>query len=420
VTDIKNGSLNQRIIMETIIRMIAIVVFAWCFNLHADSQVKWEHISSNEGALEAPNSGKEQTSSAVADFDNDGINDFCISERTAAPALVWYRRKPGGWDKYLVEQSKLTIEAGTIALDIDNDGDMDIVAGGDYQSNKVWWWENPYPDFQKDRPWKRYLIRDMGGNKTHDQIAADFDGDKRTDLVFWSQGDQTLYFSRIPSNPKILSEWKLIPVYKYYTDGQMEQHGTYPPFKGTNEHEGLAKGDIDGDGVNDIIGGGMWFKYLGEDKFSYNIVDGAYTFSRCAVGQLIKGGRPEIVLVVGDGWAPMYLYEYQNNTWLKKEIIPKVSNGHSLAVIDFDGDGNLDIWNAEMTLFNNSDATNRILLGDGKGNFPKELIISRGIDLHESEIADLDGDGDLDILGKPYDGDTPRLDIWLQNGTNLK
>lgn len=174
---------------------------------------------------------------------------------------------------------------------------------------------------------------------------------------------------------------------------------------------------IDGDGIQDVVGGGSWFKYIGNDKFSNNIIDGAYTFSRVAAGQLIKGGRPEVVMVVGDGWAPMYMYEYKNKTWIKNEIIPEVSNGHSLSIIDFDGDGNQDIWNAEMTLFNNTNATNRILTGDGKGKFTNEIVISRGIDLHESEIADLDGDGDLDILGKPYDGETPRLDIWLQNGT---
>jgi sugar phosphate isomerase/epimerase len=165
----------------------------------------------------------------------------------------------------------------------------------------------------------------------------------------------------------------------------------------------------------------MWFGYLGDDKFSFNDVDRSYPFSRVAAGQLVKGGRPEIVMVVGDGWAPMNMYEYKlinrDRYWGKKEILPKISNGHSLSLIDFDGDGNLDIWNAEMTLFENRTATNRILLGDGKGNFPKEIVISQGIDLHESEIADLDGDGDLDILGKPYDGDVPRLDIWLQNGT---
>lgn len=380
-------------------------------------QVKWVHKSSKSGDIEIPNAGKEQTSAAVADFDNDGINDFCISERTSAPAMVWYRRIADGWKRYVVEDSVLHIEAGTTAFDVDADGDMDIIAGGDWRTNEVWWWENPFPDFEKVSSWKRYLIRNSGENKIHDQITGDFDGDCKPDIVFWAQGDQTLYFTRIPANPKVLSEWKLIPVFKYFIDGQMEQHGTYPPFKGTNEHEGLAKADIDGDGIQDIVGGGSWFKYIGNDKFSNNIIDGAYTFSRSAAGQLIKGGRPEVVMVVGDGWAPMYMYEYKNNTWIKNEIIPKVSNGHSLSIIDFDGDGNQDIWNAEMTLFNNTNATNRILIGDGNGKFTNEIVISRGIDLHESEIADLDGDGDLDILGKPFDGDTPRLDIWLQNGT---
>ena len=380
------------------------------------SQINWIHISSKTDALEAPNAGKEQTSAAVADFDNDGINDFCISERTSAPALVWYRRITAGWKKYVVEDTVCFIEAGTVAFDIDSDGDMDIVAGGESKTNQVWWWENPYPDLEK-LSWNRFLIRNSGDTKIHDQMVGDFDGDDKPDLVFWAQGDQILYFTRIPANPKLLSEWNLIPVYKYYQDGQMEQHGTYPSFKGTNEHEGLAKADIDGDGVQDIIGGGMWFKYLGNDKFSFNTIDGAYTFSRCAAGQLIKGGRPEVVFVVGDGWAPLYMYEYQKNTWVRKEVVSKVSNGHSLAIVDFDSDGNMDIWYAEMTLGGNTKAVNRILFGDGTGNFLRDMIVSEGIDLHDSEIVDLDGDGDLDILGKPYDGDAPRIDVWLQNGT---
>ena len=390
---------------------------------HAQAQqnpINWVLISSKTGGIETPNGGGQQTSTAVADFDNDGINDFAVSERTIAPALVWYQRNDNGWKRYVIDDRKVTIEAGTIPCDVDNDGDMDIIAGSDAQGNEVWWWENPYPKFDPKKAWIRYSIVNTGGKKHHDQLIGDFDGDGKTDLVFWTQGDQTLYFTRIPSNPKILSEWNLIPVYKYYSDGQMEQRGIPPSFKWVNEHEGLTKADIDGDGIQDIIGGGMWFKYLGENRFSFNTIDVSYTFSRSAVGQFIKGGRPEVILVVGDGQGPMNLYEYTptlKNTWISKTIVPVVDNGHSISVIDFDGDGNLDIWNAEMTLNGNTDAINHILLGDGKGNFPHEIVISKGIDVHESEIVDLDGDGDLDILGKPYNGETPSLNIWLQNGT---
>jgi hypothetical protein len=411
-------------ILKRIIPLVFISGILLMDQVSGQEAVSWTHISSRNGGIEVPNQGKEQTSAAVADFDNDGINDFAISERTMAPALVWYRRGEKDWTRYIVDAGILHIEAGTTACDIDGDGDKDIIAGGDWRSNEVWWWENPSPDFNASKPWNRYVIRNTGNNKQHDQITGDFDGDGKTDIVFWAQGDNTLFFTRIPEKPKLQGSWHCIPVYTYFTDGQMEQRGTYPPFKGTNEHEGLAKEDIDGDGVLDIIGGGMWFRYVGNDRFASNIIDGSYSFSRCAAGQFIQGGRPEVMLVVGDGWAPLNLYEYKAvdnlNTWVARMILPKVSNGHSLAAVDFDGDGNLDIWNAEMTLFNNIHAVNHILLGDGKGNFPREIVISEGFDLHESEIADLDGDGDLDILGKSYDGDTPRLDIWLQNGTGIR
>lgn len=85
-------------------------------------------------------------------------------------------------------------------------------------------------------------------------------------------------------------------------------------------------------------------------------------------------------------------------------------------MIDFNRDGHLDIWVAEMRLGGkNPDARNMILLGDGRGHF-KRQIISEGIANHESKIADLDGDGDYDILDKPYGWQTPRLDIWINEG----
>ncbi|UCG57778.1 MAG: hypothetical protein JSU70_23300, partial [Phycisphaerales bacterium] len=55
----------------------------------AFGSTKWQHLSSKTGDLEAPNPGKQQTSSVVADFDSDGINDFAVTERTMAPSVVW-------------------------------------------------------------------------------------------------------------------------------------------------------------------------------------------------------------------------------------------------------------------------------------------------------------------------------------------
>jgi hypothetical protein len=224
----------------------------------------------------------------------------------------------------------------------------------------------------------------------------------------------------IPDNPEEIEEWDYTPVYTYSDDGEMEPPGKVPSWKGINEHEGLAAVDIDMDGVTDIVGGGWWFRYTGDDNiFMPNIVDASYSFSRAAAGQLIEGDRSEVVLVVGDGIAPMYLYEWVKGTWIKKILVQEVDNGHSLDIKDFNGDGHLDIFNAEMRFDPgyNPDAKMRILLGDGKGNFI-DYIINEGFSNHESRIADLDGDGDLDILSKPYAQGAPGFDIFLQNGTN--
>jgi len=163
------------------------------------------------------------------------------------------------------------------------------------------------------------------------------------------------------------------------------------------------------------VGGGRWFKHLGGNRFQPNLIDASYSFSRAAAGQLKKGGRPEVVLAVGDGWGPLNWYEWVKGTWEAHKLLD-VDNGHSLDLVDFDGDGNLDIFLAEMRLGGGNPGANiYILLGDGRGNF-KTTVVATGFGNHESKIADLDGNGTLDILGKPYNWEAPRLDLWLNSG----
>jgi hypothetical protein len=394
--------------------MRAIILVGGLALLSADP---WKHLSTATGDLPAPNKGTEQTSLTVADFDRDGFSDFIVTERTAADSVVLYRHVGNRWARYIIEPQPLHIEAGSVAVDVDGDGDLDFVAGGDWKSNEIWWWENPYPDFDPARPWKRHTIKNSGAPKHHDQAAADLDGCGKPEIVFWNQDAHGLFVAKIPADPRTAQQWPITQIYSYSADSEPPQRGRPAAFRGINEHEGLAIIDVDGDGKLDIVGGGRWFRNLGGLRFEENLIDPSYSFSRAAAGQLKKGGRPEAVFVVGDGEGPLNWYEWVKGTWQPHKIAD-INYGHSLSVLDVDGDGNLDIFCAEQRLNGeNPDSKIYIFYGDGAGNFTPS-IVDRGYDLHEAKMADLNGDGRLDIIGKPYNYQTPRLDIWLDVRSN--
>ena len=368
-----------------------------------EAALKWKHLSTKTGDLPVPNAGAQQTASLVLDIDKDGVNDFVITERSEAPAAVWYRRGKQGWTKYVIEAKPLHIEAGGAFADIDGDGDLDIVFGGDWMSNQIWWWENPYPHYDPATPWTRREIKNSGATQHHDQLFGDFDGDGRLELVSWNQGANALLWAPIPADPKNTQPWLLTEIYS-----------------NPSKSEGLDAADIDGDVKLDIVGGGRWFEYAGKGKFTPHVIDDEMKNTRAAVGQLKKGGRPEVVFVVGDGVSRLKWYEWTDREWLGHDLLgADVVHGHSLRLADMDGDGNLDVFCAEMGKWteNSPTADNPqpkmwIFFGDGKGNFRKEEV-ANSYGNHESRVADLDGDGDLDILGKPYNWEAPRLDIWL-------
>lgn len=395
-------------------RGVAALFVSFCFASPGQDPT-WENLSSKKGDLPVPGESTQQTGTVVADFDNDGVQDFVLGFRQKPPALVWYRKSGPGWTRSAIEQEFLTVEAGGAAFDIDGDGDLDLVFGADAQNADLWWWENPYPNFDAQASWKRRTIKRGGAKQHHDQVFADFKGIGRVQLVFWNQGSKTLYLAEIPSDPRPMDAWPLESIFTGRAGEQVEEAARYA--------EGASAFDVDGDGKLDLLAGNCWFKHEGGSKFTPIRV--GTIGGRIAAGKFKRGRTAQVVIAPGDGTGPLKWYEASGDplktaSWIGHVLLERVVHGHSLQLGDINGDGHLDIFAAEMAKWTNNsppdhpDAKAWIFYGDGRGHFRKTVLVA-GHGWHEARLADLDGDGDLDILNKPYTWETPRIDIWINS-----
>lgn len=168
---------------------------------------------------------------------------------------------------------------------------------------------------------------------------------------------------------------------------------------------GLAVGDLDGDGRDDLVTANVkgpkfplsvtWFDgRTGRRRF----IDRENAGNRphyVTTGDIDRDGRIDVALGDGGGFA-VYLNPGPNHLdgdW-PREAVDKLKGGTNVTLADVDGDGDLDVIGSA---------------GHGVGiwwysnpEWNKRPIDSGLRDVHALDAADLDGDGDIDVAAGSY------------------
>lgn len=405
----KNHSMTITLIVVTAVLFLSIC------NSHADVS-HWTHF-----VIAKPLPGEDYGTSGpvLADFDGDGDLDIAISRRSVETAYWYERVTDEKWIQHTMGSSKSLPDAlGATALDVNRDGWIDVVM------NQIWF---KNPGNLRDKPDTSWPANPFPGGG-HDIIAADINGDGVKDIIsdigeFWFDTANGLKQNRI-----------------------CEKH----EFHGGTAPNGV--GDLDGDGDLDIVLPGLWLENPGKGEGEWKrhewphvlIPNASYgTSERSWVADINADGQNDIVYTDCDtGWSHGYWIENlgKGEKWERHPLPdPPTAKGdvegtgsfHSLGVADFDKDGDLDIFSGEqedpddyMTssgklAMRPKDLKERGFFWENRGtknkpDFVPVVIHTDNPGWHDIQLGDVDGDGDIDIVSKVWNADTPiyHADFW--------
>lgn len=326
----------------------------------------------------------------AGDLDQDGEPELVVGARRPTAELYWLDRSSDGtWRRHDLDQGFDTIEAGGVLLDLDGDGDLDLVGGQDSRGDRLFWWECPDDPTQR---WTRREICRMAGKKSHDQLAADLDGDGRTELYFWNQGAGLLCAVAIPDDPRA-SPWP--GVRTIATDVR---------------EEGLAVADVDGDGRPELLAGFSWYRpprAPGGAWERHRFADPALGLvtPRVVAADFDGDGRVAIAIAEGDAslskrargelYGQLVLFRRRGDPeafWEPEVLHERLLDPHTLVVADFDSDGRPDLLCGEMGLPRGDHPHPPALrLYLSRGGRLEEHVLDRGIGVHDARVIELDG-----------------------------
>jgi hypothetical protein len=348
----------------------------------------------------APEAGDRLGSLTVADIDNDGRKEIITG---GSAALLWYR--PGTRERGKIAGGSFHV--GIAAEDIDGDGLKEIVAGCRASlDTKIEKWEicafKPQKNLASE--WARLTIDPTPSGGPHDILFADIDNDGKRELV------ATAMYTRTPG------------VFIYSNDGGQWRKFTV---QNTVSAEGTVVGDLDGDRRPDIVSGPYWYKAPtgGPYEGLWKRYDLAPSFREmCRAGLVDINGDGRLDAVLNESEYPDGRLSWFENTgandpaglFSEHPLEQPLNFAHSQYVWRdaagahiFVGEMAQGGWNAPY----NWDA--RLIRYDfGRDGTPKRELMYQGMGTHEGTMADIDGDGSLEVVGKAYT--VPKVQIWKQ------
>ncbi|HEX5759977.1 MAG TPA: FG-GAP-like repeat-containing protein [Thermoanaerobaculia bacterium] len=312
---------------------------------------------------------------AVADFDNDEKPDLARLRSGEAPTLE-VRLAAGGWaPKPAGEGLDAKGLDGLLAVDLDNDGNLDLLAFG--TDRTVLWLGKGDGSF---RAAPEMLSAAKGATAA---AAIDYD----------IEGDLDLALAGASSPMQLLRNALEGPQATLASVGDK----TFPPLAWKDVAQLLAT-DLDRDGDLDLLaahaGGLSWLDNLRQGRFADRTeaagLGGTGAVLAAASADLDDDGLPDLVVAPAAGGLRLLRNEGGRFAPRGADGLPAAPAFRAVLAADLDNDGRLDIAAA-------GDGGIVALVRDGAGFRALPLAGAPGA-ATALAAADLDGDGDLDLL----------------------